>query len=73
MTDMNTLRLAAAAFAMTVLGACGTKVTAPSSDTTPPIIKWRVINKTANNATQDFVGNTTINAKMVAVQKDGIR
>jgi hypothetical protein len=37
------------------------KVTKPTSDSTPPIVKWRVLD--SENNTQEFTGNATVNAK----------
>jgi hypothetical protein len=38
------------------------RVTKPSSDSTPPVVKWNVFNQVTNES-QDFTGNAKVQAK----------
>lgn len=46
--------------AILLMSGSSCKETQPTSDSTPPVIKWKVIN-TATNKSQSFEGNQTIN------------
>jgi hypothetical protein len=53
------LGLLASSFVMT---GCPPRVTKPSSDSTPPVVKWNVFNH-GTNESQDFTGNAKVTAK----------
>ncbi len=45
-----------------LLAGCSSPVPKPSSDSTPPALRWHVINK-ADNSTKDISGSGTLNAQ----------
>lgn len=55
---MRKLTIAALAVTMLAISGC-TSVPAPTSDSTPPVLKWHVENRTANTS-QDITGSGTV-------------